>query len=126
MPFPSCPICLHASPHRACRLFGLLLGLAMGVGGASAQAHGVVGDTATGEGAADASGLVRLDDERLAAIRGRYLDARSFTDQDGDFVILWDERPPGNAGGKGQGNGKSLSSGLGNQQHTRVTSHREQ
>lgn len=111
MPFPSCSLCLHASPHRARRLFGLLLGLAMGAGGASVQAHGVVGDTATGEGATDPSGLVRLDDERLAAIRGRYVDARRFTDQDGNFVILWDERPPGSAGGKGQGNGKTLSSG---------------
>jgi|GEM_PF-2543859 len=65
-----------------------------------------------------------LDDSSLASIRGRYVDARALEEGGADFVILWDERPGQGAGSDGKGAGRSISTGLGNQQSTTVTTGR--
>lgn len=72
-----------------------------------------------------ASALNSLGDAKLESIRGRYVDAQALSHgagDEGNFVILWDERP----GGSGTGTKSSHSSGLGNQQNTSVTTRREQ
>lgn len=132
MSFPRYLQCLHVGLRRVRPTLGWLL-LGTGVLGGSvltaaqeARAETSNGSVWNGWHAAAVGERGDLGDERLAEIRGRYVDPRALAGQEGEFVILWDERPSGSAGGKGQGNGKSLSSGFGNQQHTRVTSHREQ
>lgn len=68
----------------------------------------------------------RLDDSSLASIRGRYVDARVLDEGGADFVILWDERHGQGTGSDGKGAGRSISTGLGNQQSTTVTTGRGQ
>ncbi|PRY72625.1 hypothetical protein [Halomonas ventosae] len=67
-----------------------------------------------------------LDDKALETIRGRYVDVRVLGEGSEDSVILWDERSRRGTGNGGNGTGRSLSTGLGNQQSTTVTTRRGQ
>ncbi|SEL05077.1 hypothetical protein [Halomonas daqiaonensis] len=88
--------------------------------------------TAGGGSAEEVFGVTRmhltesLDDTALETIRGRYVDVRMLGEGGEDSVILWDERPGRGTGNDGNGTGRSLSTGLGNQQSTTVTTRRGQ
>lgn len=64
-----------------------------------------------------------LGDERLAGIRGKYVDRRVELT---DAVILWDERPAGGGQGAGGDQSGNRAQGVGNYQVTNVTTQRSQ